>query len=123
MLGSVGELIDAKPDIAVVAVPHDAANELARLLLAAGIRVLLEKPIGRTFREAEALAESEQRPRQLLIGHNFRFYRGVRALFADLRRGVFGTPISLSFVLGHGGSPEDVTSWKLDPMRARAAAA
>jgi predicted dehydrogenase len=118
VLASIGEMIDAKPDIAVVAVPHDAANELARQLLAAGIRVLLEKPIGRSLREAEALAACEQRSRQLLIGHNYRFYRGVRALFADLRRGEFGTPISLSFVLGHGGSPDDVTSWKLDPMRA-----
>jgi predicted dehydrogenase len=118
VLDSIDALIDAKPDIAVISVPHDTAHEVARALLAAGIRVLLEKPIGRTVREAEALAACERYPRQLLIGHNYRFYKGVRALFADLRGGMFGTPISLSLVLGHGGSPDDVSGWKLDPVRA-----
>jgi len=118
VLDDVAELIAAKPDIAVIAVPHDVAHGLTRTLLEAGIRVLLEKPIGRTLHEAETLAAYQRYPEQLVIGHNYRFYKGVRALFWDLRQGLFGTPISLNFVLGHGGSPDDLKGWKLDPVRA-----
>jgi predicted dehydrogenase len=118
VLDDVAGLIVARPDIVCIAVPHDVALSLSAPILAAGIRVLLEKPIGRTMDEARAIASLQVYPDQLLIGHNYRFFKGVRALFSDLRRGFFGTPVSLSFLLGHGGSPDDFKGWKLDPVRA-----
>jgi predicted dehydrogenase len=118
VLESVETLIDARPDVVIVAVPHDTAQEISGAFLRVGVRVLLEKPIGRTLDEAKSLAARQRYPGQLLIGHNYRFFRGIAALFEDLRRGLFGLPISLAFVLGHGGSPGDVRSWKLDPIRA-----
>jgi predicted dehydrogenase len=118
ILDSVVALIAAQPDIVVIAVPHDSAPTLTTALLESGIRVLLEKPMGRTFSEATALAAKRRYPDQLLIGHNYRFFKGVSRLLEDLRRGIFGEPISLSLLLGHGGSPNDVKGWKLDPRRA-----
>lgn len=118
LLNSVDALVDKQPDLVVIAVPHDTAHELTAKVLRAGIRVLLEKPIGRNFDEGAALNALQRYSGQLLIGHNYRFFKGVQALFADLRRGRFGAPISLNFLLGHGGSPDDLKGWKLDPVRA-----
>jgi predicted dehydrogenase len=118
LLSDVDALLNQRPDLIVIAVPHDIAHKLTAMVLQAGIRVLLEKPIGRNFDEGNALRNCQCYPGQLLIGHNYRFFKGVQALFTDLRRGFFGTPISLSFLLGHGGSPGDVKGWKLDPVRA-----
>jgi len=107
-----------RPDLTVVAVPHDAAAETAGALMNTGLRILLEKPLGRDLQEARAIAQLQQFDRQLSIGHNYRFFAGVAALVDDARRGIFGTPIGLTLVLGHGGSPADQQSWKLDPVRA-----
>jgi predicted dehydrogenase len=117
-LGDIGALLDQQPDLVVIAVPHDASHRLTATVLQAGIRVLLEKPIGRNFDEGKALSALQRYPGQLLVGHNYRFFKGVRALFGDLWRGQFGNPISLSILLGHGGSPDDLNGWKLDPVRA-----
>jgi predicted dehydrogenase len=118
VLESAGSLIEARPDAVIIAVPHDTAQKVSAMFLRAGVRVMLEKPIGRTLDEAKSLAAQQRYPGQLRIGHNYRFFKGIAALFEDLRQGVFGAPISLSFILGHGGSPDDVRSWKLDPIRA-----
>src|SRR4029450_13237599 len=118
VLDSIAALIAARPDIVVIAVPHDSAPTITTTLLQSDIRVLLEKPMGRTFSEASALAANRRYPDQLVIGHNYRFFKGVSSLLADLRRGIFGEPISLTLLLGHGGSPNDVKGWKLDPRRA-----
>ncbi len=117
-LGSVEALIDAGPDLVVVATPHDTALDVAGELLDAGIRVLLEKPLGRTLEEATALAARQKYAGQLSVGYNFRFFEGIRLFMDDLRKGAFGRPISLTFTLGHGGAPQDLKGWKLDPVRA-----
>ena len=80
--------------------------------------MLIEKPMGRDAGEALALMAAAQRPGQLRVGLNYRFFDGVEALLADVRAGNFGELISLDVVLGHGGSPGDERSWKLDPVRA-----
>lgn len=111
-----GLLADA-PDWVCVSTPHDTAVELVPRLLAAGVKVLIEKPLGRNLKEAEALAAGAA-PGALWVGQNYRFYRGIAALVADLKAGWFGPPTSMSMILGHGGGPKDIGTWKLDPVRA-----
>jgi predicted dehydrogenase len=115
---SIEDLIAAKPDLVVVAIPHDVAVETACKLLRANLNVLLEKPVGRSIDEARTIINSCTRPDQLWIGHNYRFFPGISLLAQDIRSGHFGKPIGLSLVLGHGGSPQDRHSWKLDKIKA-----
>jgi predicted dehydrogenase len=110
-------LIGLRPDWFVVATPHDRAVRIVTRVLATGTRVLVEKPLGRCLAEAERLA-GWAAPGQLWVGMSYRFFAGVSALIADLRRGVFGRPVALDAVVGHGGAPGMEGSWKLDPIRA-----
>ncbi len=110
-------LIACEPDWFIVATPHDAAVEILPRLLATGAKVLVEKPLGRSFGEARALADAAA-PEQLWVGLNYRFFAGISALISDLRLGIFGPLIALHAIVGHGGSPGMETSWKLDPVRA-----
>jgi predicted dehydrogenase len=105
-------------DWTIVATPHDVAVHCATAALAAGRRVLLEKPLGRNMAEAEAIARSAQHADQLVVGFNYRFYEGIACALRDLREGYFGQLTSVNMILGHGGSPGDAKSWKLNPERA-----
>lgn len=110
-------LIAQKPDWVFVATPHDTAVNLLPQLLTAGIKVLVEKPLGRSQAEAGKLAALAA-PGHLWVGQNYRFYQGVAALMSDFKAGRFGAPISMSLLIGHGGNPADKDTWKLDPVRA-----
>jgi predicted dehydrogenase len=118
LAGSLEEIFAAKPDWVFVSTPHDAAVELVKTALSKGHNVLLEKPMGRNLAEARKIVASQIRENQLYIGCNYRFYEGIHAALTDVRRKWFGNIISVNMVLGHGGSPADRTSWKLDPEKA-----
>jgi predicted dehydrogenase len=115
---SLEEVAECRPDLVVVATPHNAAVPVTKFFLDEGLTVLLEKPLGRDYREACQIVEHCRRSDQLFIGHNYRFFPGIRSLAEDLRAGVFGELIGLSILLGHGGSPKDKASWKLSPEKA-----
>ena len=55
-------LRDESPDIAVVVVPPDAHREVAERCLAAGVPVLVEKPLAGTRADCEALIEAARAP-------------------------------------------------------------
>jgi len=101
----------------MIATPHDTAVELTRDALGRGLRVLVEKPLGRSLSEAQSLAGLAGSG-QLMVGCNYRFYAGIERAVKDLRDGWFGKLISVSMILGHGGSPGMEKTWKLDPVRA-----
>lgn len=110
-------LASLQPDWFIVATPHDTAVEILPALLATGARVLVEKPLGRSLPEAEALVQ-QSGPDQLWVGLNYRFFAGINALIDDVKRARFGRPIALNAIVGHGGAPGMERSWKLDPIRA-----
>jgi predicted dehydrogenase len=102
---------------AIVAVPHDLAPTLVVALLDDGVKVLLEKPLGRNLHEAQELA-SHTLSKNLSIGFNYRFMPGIIELKKALATQVLGNISTLKMELGHGGGPKDGGSWKLDPVRA-----
>lgn len=118
LTNSVEEVFSANPDWVFIATPHNIAVELAKNFLSHGINVLVEKPLGRNLAEAEKVLAAQVREDQLFVGCNYRFYEGIHSALMDLRRNIFGNVISVNMVLGHGGSPKDKTSWKLDPEKA-----
>ncbi|MGH7815723.1 MAG: Gfo/Idh/MocA family protein [Candidatus Binataceae bacterium] len=113
---NVDEILRTEPDWVIVALPHDTAVGVALEALARGHSVLMEKPMGRDLDEARRLfAAGGDR---LRIGFNYRFFPGIRRALQDARRGAFGKLIAANFILGHGGSPGQEKTWKLDPIRA-----
>ncbi len=116
--GSYEAMAAWKPDWIIIATPHDTAEKLAAESLALGARVLMEKPFGRSLEEAERLMKLRKFDDQLWIGFNYRFFPGVAEAISDARSGKFGSLISVTFVLGHGGAPGMELGWKFDPIKA-----
>ena len=90
--GSVEQLLSARTDIqaASVAVPTVLHLDVARTLMAAGIDVLIEKPVAATLDDADELlrlADRHQRVAQ--VGHLERFNPAVRATLPLINRPMF----------------------------------
>jgi predicted dehydrogenase len=113
---TLDEMLLDKPDWVIVCLPHDVAPGAAWTALEAGVKVFMEKPMGRDLAEARALKDVGKD--RLFVGMNYRFYPGVVALMKDIKAGWFGDLISVHMELGHGGTPGDEKTWKLDPKRA-----
>lgn len=112
---TLDDLLLDKPDWIIVCLPHDVAVPETLRALAAGCKVLIEKPMGRNLTEAELLHNASDG--RLFVGMNYRFYPGVIALMADLKAGYFGQVHKVEMILGHGGKPGNEKGWKLNPDR------
>jgi 1,5-anhydro-D-fructose reductase (1,5-anhydro-D-mannitol-forming) len=102
---------------AIVAIPHNLAIKHVIKLLDLGIRVLMEKPMGRNRTESEEL-HAHPNVKNLSVGFNYRFMPGVVQLAESVHNNRLGKISNIKFELGHGGSPNDRKSWKLDPNKA-----
>lgn len=77
-------------DAVSLAVPTESHCEIACGLLAAGIQVLVEKPISRTLAEADEMIEAATRSGALLqVGHLERFNPALVALRPHVRNPVY----------------------------------
>lgn len=110
---SIDSLLENDIDLAIVATPHNIATELTHKFLDKGVRVLLEKPMGRNLDEAKNLHLHENAV-NLSIGFNYRFMPSIIKAKTVLDSGELGEIISVRMDLGHGGAPSDRESWKLN---------
>src|SRR5437588_4426941 len=77
-------------DAVSLAVPTETHSEIACELLAAGIHVLVEKPISRTLEEADEMIAAATRGRALLqVGHLERFNPAMIALRPQVHNPVY----------------------------------
>ena len=118
MARSLNEIEDYNPDWVIVSTPHNVALEYVDHFIPMGCKILMEKPFGRSYKEATRVVQKLQHPDQLHVGFDYRFYQGVAQAISDARNGVFGGLINVTMVLGHGGSPGMENSWKLNPIQA-----
>ena len=97
VLGSVSELVERKPDFAVVAVPTGEHLAAVRELVAAGVNVLVEKPIaGDTDEATEVIALVREAGLHGAVGHVERFNPALLALRAAMQAGDLGEVFSIS---------------------------
>jgi predicted dehydrogenase len=97
---SLEQALAAKPDAVVVATPHHAHLPVARAALAAGIHVLIEKPLAASLDGVpDFLAEAERLGRRVHVVCNMRFHPAVAALRRALPR--VGGPL---FARAHYGN-------------------
>jgi predicted dehydrogenase len=117
---SVGEkaALSGTYDGAIVATPHDTAVELLPRVFPLAPAVLVEKPMGRTFAEAEGLiAASEKSRTRVFVGLNYRFLKNIEHARRLLKSGELGKVLGVDAVLSHGAQPGYEKSWKTDALR------
>ena len=114
---SESDLFFRNPSHLIVSTPHDAALQIVKAFSKSKIEILMEKPMGRNLSEAIQLWESAS-PDNLSIGFNYRFMPGIELLKKNLEIQKYGKLNSIRVDIGHGGSPEDRNSWKLNPKKA-----
>lgn len=98
-------LLDAEaPDAAIVSASDSAHRELAEAALAAGLHVLVEKPLAPSAADAWAVLEAARRAQRLLVTVcNKRYSPPYRAAHEWVRDGLLGTLrlAGVKFVLGY----------------------
>jgi predicted dehydrogenase len=90
--GSVQQMMTTHSEVqaASIAVPTVLHLETARALMAAGVDVLIEKPVAATLREADELVRVAAEHRRVAqVGHLERFNPAVRATLPLIRRPMF----------------------------------
>jgi predicted dehydrogenase len=97
----------------VIATPHDEALKILEKVVIHEPRILMEKPMGRNLIESEKIV-SLAKECDLSVGFNYRFMEGIEKLKKILSQNELGEINSVRIDLGHGGSPEDSASWKLN---------
>jgi predicted dehydrogenase len=84
-------LSDESLDAVVVATPVATHAELATRVLAAGKHCFVEKPLGRSEQEAEAVVEAARGgDRVLMVGHLLEYHPGIEKLSELVRSGELG---------------------------------
>jgi len=115
---SIDTLFETNPNWIFIATPHDDAVRITKKALKKGFRVLVEKPLGRSYREAKGIYDCATKKNQLWVGFNYRFFDGIAEAIKDIQKKKFGDLISLNIVMGHGGNPKDKKGWKLNLKKA-----
>jgi len=117
-VGDVDALLGAGGfDAAVIASPNDTHVPIAEQLLAAGIPILLEKPVASTLAESAALARAvETHGVPVLVGHHRRHNPLIKAAKRAISEGAIG-PLVMATVTCAMLKPPGYfdTPWRRDP--------
>jgi predicted dehydrogenase len=106
-------------DAVVVATSNDMLAEVSIAALGRGKHVLLEKPMGRSFAEAQQIAAAAAASgRVLRVGFNHRFHPALARAAELVAAGATGRPITVRARYGHGGRPGLEKEWRSDAARA-----
>ena len=96
---SIQEMIThgSKPEAAIVCTPNSTHVPVSKELFAAGIHVLVEKPMSTTIQDGRDLIEAAKiSGKHLLVGHHRRFNPYITAAKQALSSAIIGRPIALS---------------------------
>lgn len=98
---SLDAALSAKPDIVVVATPHEHHEPVAVAAMKAGAHVLCEKPMSHSAEAAAHMQRVQQETgRVLRVGYNMHFHPVMRRLKQLVDAGTLGTPALARYVVG-----------------------
>ncbi len=106
-----------RPDvnIVIVSTPNYLLSPITCAALKAGKHVLMEKPMGRSFKEAQIICRAAQNSRgKLKVGFNHRYLPAVQKAHELFTKGVIGKCINIRAEYGHGGRPGYEKEWRCD---------
>lgn len=106
-------LADTSIDLVILAIAHKPAAELAPHILSYK-HLLIEKPLGRTYSEAEKIVTAAKTSgKQLFVGFNYHFYEHVQLAQEYVSKGIIGDVVSSTFTIGHAAQPGYEKTWKM----------
>lgn len=115
---SIDELLEAKPQVVVVATVHNRLAELSEQALRAGAHVLVEKPAALGTAQVDRLIAAQRAAGRLVkVGVNHRFHPGIERAAAEVHSGRHGELMHLRARYGHGGRIGYEREWRTDPER------
>lgn len=86
-------LKEARPDVVDVITPVETHSNLVKQVIAAGVPVICQKPMGTDLADAEAMVEAARAANVPFFVHeNWRFQTPLRRVQEILTSGVIGTP-------------------------------
>ena len=90
------DVLDTKPDVALITNPAPLHIETALALARQGIHLFIEKPLSDTLDGVDELLDlCRGRSLVLMVGYNFRFYRPLQVMRQALIEGRIGPPIAV----------------------------
>ena len=105
-------------DAVVIATPQDAQAEIARVAIAAGIHVLVEKPAARHADELRDLPDLAAKHNvRVRVGFNHRYHRAFQQARRLVDSGILGPLLFVRARYGHGGRPGYDREWRSQPLR------
>ena len=91
MVNSVDQLLELRLDAVAIATPVSTHFPLAQRCLEAGLHVMVEKPLARTVKEAQALIDlADRHGRVLMVDHTYLFSNSIRKIKEVVDEGVLG---------------------------------
>lgn len=111
-------LLEARPDVVVLLLPHDLHTDTAVAALEAGANVLVEKPMANSVAECRAmLAASERAGRVLRVADSASFHPGALETGRRFEAGALGRFLTGGIVNLRYYFRDDRKDWFLDPER------
>ncbi|MGI9114537.1 MAG: LmbZ [Chthoniobacterales bacterium] len=107
---------DAEVDAVIVATPNSFLAPIAKLAIAAGKHVLIEKPAAISSSQiTELLQLSASSSSCVRVGYNHRYHRAMQKAYELVRQGSAGPLMFLRARYGHGGRLGYEREWRADP--------
>jgi predicted dehydrogenase len=114
-------LEELRPELSIIATPHNLHFAQAMRCLQSGSHVLVEKPLALQFNEAEAVVEFAEKNHRLLLVDLQRRYEAFAAIFNECRSsGLLGKIEFVHGLFAHRFSSHDLDGWRSDPNQAGA---
>ena len=105
-----------KVQAVIVATPHHLLSPVALEAVTQGKHVLVEKPMGRTPEEVQAVIAAAEKNKVLVkAGFNHRYHPAIRRAKQLVSEGAIGELIFIRSRYGHGGRPGYEKEWRCDP--------
>ncbi|MEN0021956.1 MAG: Gfo/Idh/MocA family oxidoreductase [Microbacterium sp.] len=110
-------LSEANIDGVIITSPHSLHARMATAAAAAGIAVLVEKPLATTIEDADSIIEACERAGvALATGHVLRFDPPEQKAAAAIASGSLGHPVTITHRRTAHYRPADRPAWFFDPV-------
>jgi len=109
---------DSSVNTVIVSTPHHFLSKISCAALHAGKNVLVEKPMGLNWDEAQKIVQSANKSKgKLKVGFNHRYHPAIFKAHQIYSQGTIGPILNIRSRYGHGGRIGYEKEWRSDPYQ------